>query len=266
MSKGKYKRKRERVRQKAKQQIDEVRFPRNELIPTKNQPEHSATRGDNRSEKKETAMRFREAVKRSSFTDWVIMVFTGVLAAVGIYQYFAMGESNKINRQSLVAVQRAFIGSPTISDQRKITDGKRVAGIQFRLNWQNSGNTAAKDLRICTSREDNPAGNMKNLPDKCQPVPEVAGPRDVVQSLPIVFEPPLLELLRDGKTKVTLWGWVKYRDSFPDTPEHITRYCSEFGQVIGGTIPDPKEPFELQVSGCTNSYSCSDEGCATTQK
>jgi hypothetical protein len=28
-----------------------------------------------------------------------------------------------------------------------------------------------------------------------------------------------------GRKFIYLWGWMKYSDVFPKTPEHITRYC-----------------------------------------
>lgn len=41
MSKGKYKRKRERASQEAEQQVKEVRFPHSEVIPAEKKPEPS---------------------------------------------------------------------------------------------------------------------------------------------------------------------------------------------------------------------------------
>jgi hypothetical protein len=197
-----------------------------------------------------------------------IGVGIGTLVAL-IYagQLCQMIESNRINNQSLVAVQRAFIGLPTISERRKIIDGntKRVAGIQFKLAWTNSGNTQTKNLTICPSREDVSAGYTNDLPDKCgKPFQAVAAPKDTVLSPTEVLLPALLDNLRDGKTKVTIWGWVKYRDVFPNTVEHITRYCTELAGVLGYDNPDPNAPFEFQVSGCSNTYSCSDEECSAS--
>jgi hypothetical protein len=65
----------------------------------------------------------------------------------------------------------------------------------------------------------------------------------------------------EGKTKVTIWGWVKYRDVFPNTPEHVTRYCAELSGVLGYNNPDLTAPVVFQQAGCTNSYSCVDEEC-----
>ena len=175
-----------------------------------------------------------------------------------------MRESNRINRDALESVQRAFIGSPTITDKEKIVDGntKKVVGIQFSLAWQNSGTTQARDFRICSSREDAPIGSSENLPDKCgQPFRDVATPKRTVISRPIVLQAPLLESLIEGRTKVTIWGWVKYRDVFPNTPEHVTRYCVELSGVLGYNNSDLTTPFAFQQAGCTNSYSCVDEEC-----
>jgi len=150
-----------------------------------------------------------------------------------------------------------------MTEQMKITDGRKVLGVQFALTWENNGTTQAEDLRICQSREDVPVGNNSNLPDKCEePWRAVVGPKGSATSTPVIFYPPLLDSLRDGKTMVSLWGWAKYRDAFPNTPEHITRCCVQFDAVLGDVVtPNSTTPVVFQTVECPNPYACSDEEC-----
>jgi hypothetical protein len=64
--------------------------------------------------------------------------------------------------------------------------------------------------------------------------------------------PDIITDVQDGRTFIYLWGWIKYHDVFPRTPEHITHFC--WNIIVGGNprtyVPNtpglPPTPHTLQ--------------------
>jgi hypothetical protein len=137
MGKGKYKRKRERAKQRAHQQAEQTPFPDSVVVPTKEQGKTPKTTESKRSDKKESSMGLREMMKRSSFTDWCIMLFTGVLAVAAIYQFIIMGSQLDTMRKD----QRPWIKITFSAD--KIA---ALAPLGGTIHLVNSGKTPAKGI------------------------------------------------------------------------------------------------------------------------
>lgn len=82
-------------------------------------------------------MGFREVIKRSSLTDWLIMIFTGVLAGASIYQFIIMGGQLNIMQKD----QRPWV---------KLSFDNFIAQVQSpiggNLHMINSGKTPGKSL------------------------------------------------------------------------------------------------------------------------
>jgi hypothetical protein len=62
-----------------------------------------------------------------------------------------------------------------------------------------------------------------------------------------------LEAIKEGKKNLYFFGWIKYFDGFPGTPERITEFCYQL-RVTG----DPKQPFTFIPY---KKYNCADDGC-----
>jgi hypothetical protein len=137
MSKGKYKRKRDKARQKTKQEVPNIRLPNSEVVPAEKQPESTKESNTKRGNKEETSMGFREAVKRSSVTDWCIAAFTLVLMVVAVYQYTVTGSQLDVMRRD----QRPWMKLNFDSFTAKT--GTEIAG---NLHMVNNGKTPAKKI------------------------------------------------------------------------------------------------------------------------
>lgn len=94
--------------------------------------------------------RVMDAIKKTTTTDRITAGATIIIAVVTtIYTFFscqqwnAMLDSNRINRQSLETVQRAFVGIETVHGIR-VTDGKHYSW-QFTAHWMNNGVTPAQN-------------------------------------------------------------------------------------------------------------------------
>src|SRR5437867_1893043 len=130
MSKGKYKRKREHAQKKAEQQEANIRLPYGKVIPPEHQTERAEAGYEKREHKQESEMGLREAIKRSSLTDWCIMLFTGVLTVVGYYQLTAMSGQLGVMRED----QRPWVGLKELGSIPPL-----AANVSFPI-WINIGN------------------------------------------------------------------------------------------------------------------------------
>jgi hypothetical protein len=65
---------------------------------------------------------------------------------------------------------------------------------------------------------------------------------------------------QQGKKLIYIWGWIRYFDIFPNTKEHITRFCwiiTPIGNPIGKASKD-----NLRFDYLThNEGNCSDDDC-----
>jgi hypothetical protein len=73
--------------------------------------------------------------------------------------------------------------------------------------------------------------------------------------------------VQSGKKFLYVWGWARYSDVFPNTKQHITRFCWMITPVgdpfayIPGKIPP--EPGGLQFqSRHHDEGNCADDECA----
>ncbi len=82
-------------------------------------------------------------------TPWweVVLEVTAVLIGLAYtifacVQWRALLDSNKINRASLVVVQRAFVYMPELHIEKSMKNNKLI-GLTFYAQWENTGNTTA---------------------------------------------------------------------------------------------------------------------------
>lgn len=199
-----------------------------------------------------------------------IGVFTFVLACVTHRQA-------RLTKEALIADKRAFVFTTDFAKLWEHGDSAGVYNWRFRPLWNNSGDTPTKDLTQFTACEIrntmlpdgfdfNPAGIRPGtglLPPKSQltggqaPTPPQAAisPQDVEDS-------------QAGRKFIYLWGWARYSDVFPETKQHITRFCwlivatggpKTFDPSISGDPPTPgalRFQFILHHEG-----NCADDEC-----
>ena len=159
-----------------------------------------------------------------------IAVFTLFLTLSAVYQYCAMRETNRINREALVSVQRAFV-FPKPQPAGAIIDSKGdITLLSFAVDWENSGTTPTKDLTInIDSKAFNaqPVGDMFLDNKRNLDVPLIIGPKATISSDATRVFGEDLKSVREGKKFLFVWGRAKYRDIFTDTAIHRTRFVYE---------------------------------------
>jgi hypothetical protein len=198
----------------------------------------------------------------------VIMLATLAYVSVASFQWCAMRTSNQINREALTSVQRAFVLYKDLVGYSYLDVTKNGQQV-FWLHpvWENSGNTPTKDLHIYVSEPKPAQPPYTNLDFSRQSVPVftpmLIAPHDTVRGSDRQIAVGDLLKLHDAKGVFYVWGWATYRDIFPDTKPHITRFCV----ILTGAL------FDADANSITTTksvriinefcptYNCADEEC-----
>jgi hypothetical protein len=232
--------------------------------------------------------RFHRRLKEAGLHDLVTLLATVAIAvAGGVYthyarkQWCAMQESNRINRAALESVQRAFV-SLVGWDAKVMTepsDSSKMAGITFYASWKNSGATPGTKA----TDWDNAVTIQSTLP-KDFPFPDhdlstgeemAAGtggpqheryypPQATVGAHSLWFTRKQIDEFQSGRRlHLYMYGWTRYHDIFPASPEHVTMFCYEVTRIasIPATQSTPP-PTNLLISTeqCAR-HNCVDETC-----
>ncbi len=154
--------------------------------------------------------------------------------------------ANVISREALESVQRAFVSFPPSPQMNPVnfTSG-RVYRVSIEID--NVGNTqahAVKD-RVSWIATEKPLPDNYSFPDRTGKwgLPFAATGANVIPAKGYVMsqevsidEQTLVQLSKTfpilpnpvthpHMSGVIFYGWVTYRDIFPDTPEHLTEFC-----------------------------------------
>jgi hypothetical protein len=169
-----------------------------------------------------------------------VLVQIGLLIIGAFYTYFAWRQwqaiklQGRLTEETLVADKRAFVcadGIVPLWDPPSAT-APNVYNWRLRPRYRNTGGTPTKELRShveCDIRNAPlPTGHI--FVDQNEivgsgligPNAESAG-GTAPQGTPIT---PQDIIDSQSFTKfIYLWGWIKYYDVFPNTPEHTTHFC-----------------------------------------
>jgi hypothetical protein len=191
------------------------------------------------------------------------------VACIYSRQLREMVKSNKINREALESVQRAFITlkSSHLSDPyfvKTLTGEERWLAVD--INWENSGVTPATPAKSYWSLDVIPDAKFESL-EFFKPLDNihfdqfVIGPKDVVQAGSIrkkesqIISPP-------AGARLAIWGWNVYRDIFASGKPHLTEFCYSLTSVIKRTSGDSSKPpsYEMDLTTCPK-HNCTDETC-----
>jgi hypothetical protein len=179
--------------------------------------------------------------------------------------------SADIARLSMVAGDRAYVhhnGCRWIS-HRDTRDGNIFWRIRPR--WVNSGNTPTRrlDVRIQYELLDKAIDDKYPffIDPKTVPIPATIPPKGEIESNHFDISGTDLIAVRDGKKYFYVWGVARYRDVFPSTSEHVTKFCV----VVMGMTGDPKKAWDTKTNPLDilfrtyDRHNCADEDCGPTQ-
>jgi hypothetical protein len=139
---------------------------------------------------------------------------TLVIAAFTVTLWLATSRQAKLTREAFVADKRAFLFATTFA---QVWEPDKETGL---YNWRlkpvlrNSGATPTKDMEMyvaCVKAMMPPVFELQGGVAPRYPGAAIT-PQDIIDS-------------QAGRKFIYLWGWIRYRDIFPETEQHITRYC-----------------------------------------
>ena len=122
-----------------------------------------------------------------------------------------MIESNRINREALVSVQRAFITFGGIVGASKVNERGRTSALQLNLPWENTGTTSTRKAESQVNWETFPGSNGMppnfRFPDIGTVVRRqfLLAPKAVANAtevVPIRF----IEFTKKHKVRMYVWG------------------------------------------------------------
>jgi hypothetical protein len=185
------------------------------------------------------------------FTLWLV-AFTGVLAisTIGLWivtwrasasqardmkaSIAAAEKSGEIARDAMIAGERAFVFTTGTMPFWELDAATKLYHWRFRPNWTNSGDTPTKKMTMhteCMLRDSVlPLGFEFDYPTTetgtalIPPNTSAGGGLAPRYPAPAITPQDILDV-QAGKKFLYFMGWAKYFDVFPDTPQHITRFC-----------------------------------------
>jgi hypothetical protein len=209
----------------------------------------------------------------------LIFIATAAYAVIASCQWSAMRESNKINRESLESVQRAFVTFDRMQYHRFDNEMPARTRWAFSAAFADSGTTPAIQVMQFFAADD--GGKQELTEDKFlgkkddwasartnvgtigPKAPYVVGP--IFRTDAFILGDVVLDwkhASNDFKPKkidrnVFFWGWIIYRDVLPRTPLHVTEFCQELDGITA--TPQTKTVF-LSFGNCSY-HNCTDEYC-----
>lgn len=186
----------------------------------------------------------------------------------------------KLDKNSLIqstaeqeAIQRAYISFQNyrVDTAHTAPQFAREPVIMVSAELLNSGNTPSIGIAQFFT-----VGPRKGAPSGSQfigkPIIDTrpTGPRtmDYLGGLPIPeswwglnLQDPLASHTPKGK-EFFLWGWMAYKDVFPDSKVHVTEFCQE---VLNVKFNPPSVPLQFHTIDCPL-HNCLDEQCSDYEK
>jgi hypothetical protein len=189
------------------------------------------------------------------------------LLGVNVFLWLATGESNRINREGLESVQRAFVSFLFSINAQGVVDPKTKKVVQwnFSIPVINDGSTPTRNMvmhfEVYPSRDELPYNFT--FPDTSTVTRQliVLGPKHTTYSAYFGrVRPEAIDALRRGQGHLYFYGWTTYNDVFPNTPQHITKFCFELSQfgMDAFTGAGPENTFYT----AWKRHNCADSECA----
>ncbi len=175
-----------------------------------------------------------------------------------------MLDSNKINRESLESVQRAFVVfSPNAEVGTTVDQHRKVVAWQAHVPMKNAGSTGTKRLRdnISFHTSKTPLPENFSFPDTSDVMGGVLGPKDEVQLRTNDIPIGDVILASQKLAHIYVYGWGAYRDVFSQSAQHLTMFCYE---LFPNTIPGDLTSVDYKLTGSfvtCKKHNCQDEEC-----
>lgn len=224
----------------------------------------------------------------TGFFTVILCFITGALAAFTALLYRSTTTIAVDAKKSIIAAESAAEGSQRAAATAKLsmeasgrayihfagcrwishtdtTDGSIFWSI--RPQWTNSGGTPTRRANIYVHYElldTELSADYPFTPDpKIISTPTLIAPTSGITSGLRNIEGEDLVAIREGRKHFYIWGVVRYRDVFPETSAHVTKFCVYAASITGDPLAgyDAKaNPVEI-IFAHYRRHNCADEDC-----
>jgi hypothetical protein len=188
---------------------------------------------------------------------------------------FVTNRQAKLTKEALIADKQAFVFATGFNPFWELNKATGNYDWRFRPTWQNAGDTPTRKLRLyadCELRNAPLPSGFNFTQNTGPPGPGLLGPKSTNMggAAPLApraaITPQDILDVQNGTKFIYLWGWAKYFDVFPRTPEHITRFCWQIlitGDPFKFTPGQlPKQPGSLNFANLFHPEgNCTDNEC-----
>lgn len=262
---GQIHRKRQRTEEKAEQQADSVRLADAEVVSNDHQTKRTKVSHPNGNEQEKGNMVPREIPKGNTLTNWLLVIFTGLLTSVAGFQWFVTYRQLAVMRND----QRAWVQVQQLPVDEKNPKVDIAAGklIQVPVKITNTGKTPARNVELRLAVEVVPASDAPDFhcversscPDDINlwgilfpsETDAMFGRRWTWKGLAPVATDTDASAWQQEKVYLAIYGMVVYDDvykvhhwtrfcywqNYPDNGEHThfhAKDCTEYNSVDGG--------------------------------
>jgi hypothetical protein len=205
----------------------------------------------------------------------ILALATVAIAMFTIVLVLVTNRQARLTKEALIADKRSFVFAESIQPIWELDKPSGQYYWRFRPFWRNSGDTPTKRLTLyvdCELRNSLlPVGfnfNQTRIP----PGTGMLGPKagnlgGLAPHMPgVAITPQDILDIQNGRKFLYLWGWARYFDVFPETPQHITRFCWQMLSVGDPAAYTPHQipslpgslifPYVYHTEG-----NCADEEC-----
>jgi hypothetical protein len=249
-----------------------VRYTRKQWLETNRSANASETAGNAAASAAKTAQETLGEMRHGSgATDTHTLAQQAVTQAT---QTTTLATAAQRQADAFNAVQRAFVFPSTTSMVRiGNPQTKEVEALRIAQLMENSGTTPTRNMTIHINYKVFPGGAPANyaFPDIWSSIPHIAvpvmiGPKAAIRTGQFDIPASDAAQIWQGKSILYFWGWARYHDVFPNTPEHIMKFCYDVNGFLGNPLSNnPTEPVEMPTNNCERG-NCYDEECKVEEK
>jgi hypothetical protein len=158
------------------------------------------------------------------------MIVQIVLALVGAGYLYFMIKQTSLARESLVASRRAFVTAEQLAPVWYPVKETGQYNWSMRPVWRNTGATPTKDLILhveCEVRDTKLPLDFSFAFDPTEIGTGVIGPGSITVggTGARVVTPDELAASQRGEKFIYFWGFAKYFDIYPKSPQHVSHFC-----------------------------------------
>lgn len=176
----------------------------------------------------------------------------------------AAGRSAALAERALTSTERAFVFPRDVRLNRRLSKADGMVWWVFEIEWENSGNSPTRNLRIWDGGHIGPP-----LPADYDFAAWAMGPKSALIGpgaggfagglAPI--QAGDLHKVYAGEWELYLWGRARYHDIFDGTREHITTFCYKILVLDDPAAASSTDATVSFLKFFHGQHNCADEDC-----